>query len=177
MDSLETEVFASYVRDELGIGSLGIIANPAAGTMSYANSFDDFFSALGGEVVIKEELPSNLQEYRSTIAKVLAQAVPAIYIAGVSEEIGNVSRQIRTVNEDVRLLSYQSAEDRRVSEIAGDAVNGLVFSSTTLPGDALGEAHADFVSAFSARFGHKPGIFAAEIYDGFNVVSGSDWSV
>lgn len=171
VDDVETEAFAPYLHRELGIDTVGILANQAAGTMSYANSFEKFFTTLGGKVPIKEVLPQGSSDYRSSIAKVLAEQVPAIYIAGVSHEIGEAVRQIRTFDPEVRLLSYQSAEDRRVVDIAGDSVNGLVFSSTTLPEEALGAPHATFIQAFSARFGNSPGIFAAEIYDGFNIVA------
>jgi branched-chain amino acid transport system substrate-binding protein len=170
VDTIETEEFAAYVRRNMSISAVAILANQAAGTMSYADSFEKYFRALDGKILLKEILPQNSADYRAVINKVLARRPAAIYVAGVSNEIGEVVRQIRSVNTTIVLLSYQSAEDRRVSEIAGSAANGLTFSSTTLPDQALGTAHAAFVREFTSRYGQKPGIFASEIYDAFNVI-------
>lgn len=169
VDTVETEAFAAYVYRDMRITSVGVLADQAAGTMSYANSFSKYFTAQGGTVAATEVLPQDSLDYRSSIAKVLAKKVPAIYLAGVSNEIGELVRQIRSIDRNVILLSYQSAEDKRVVEIAGDAVNGLAFSSTTLPENVLGAAHTAFAADFAAKFGGRPGIFAAESYDAFNV--------
>jgi branched-chain amino acid transport system substrate-binding protein len=171
VDSIETEAFAAYVNHDLHITTVGILADQASGTMSYANSFAKYFAAQGGTVAITEVLPQGSLDYRSSISKVLAKKPAALYLAGVSNEIGELVRQIRSINSQIPLLSYQSAEDKRVIEIAGDSVNGLVFSSTTLPESALGAAHATFVSDFSKKFGEEPGIFGAESYDAFNIVA------
>lgn len=170
VDSIETESFAAYVKRDMNITNIGILADPAAGTMSYANSFVKFFTAQGGTIVINEVLPQGASDYRSSISKILAKKPEAIYLAGVSNEIGELVRQIRSIDSRVTLLSYQSAEDKRVVEIASDAVNGLVFSSTTLPEATLGAPHKAFVDSVSKGSGSQPEVFAAESYDAFNIV-------
>jgi branched-chain amino acid transport system substrate-binding protein len=171
VDSIETEAFASYVNHDMHIATVGILADQAAGTMSYANSFAKYFAAQGGTVVATEVIPQGSLDYRSSISKILAKKPSALYLAAVSNEIGELVRQIRSIDRQIPLLSYQSAEDKRVVEIAQDSVNGLVFSSTTLPDSALGAAHATFVSDFSKKFNEQPGIFGAESYDAFNIVA------
>jgi branched-chain amino acid transport system substrate-binding protein len=169
-DEVETQVFAHYVKNELNIDLVGIIAVDAAGTISYANSFERFFTALNGRVVSKEIVSEAATEYRSPIRKVLQKRPKAVYVSGYSKEIGLIIKQIREIDKEVVLLSYQSAEDRRVLELAGSAVDGLIFSSTTLPEGSLGKRHEEFVASFKERFGKEPGVFTAEIYDALYVL-------
>lgn len=169
-DTIESKAMARYVLEQLRIKNVGIIALEAAGTLSYANSFERFFINSAGIVKVKEIVSEEMREYRSPIMKILNQKVEAIYVSGYSKEIGQIIKQIREVNNSVNMISYQSAEDKRVVEIAGDTVNGVYFSSTTLPSDILGPANTEFVREFTINFGKPPGVFAAEIYDGINIL-------
>lgn len=170
-DIVETEAFAAYVRNELNVPNAGIIALDAAGTLSYANSFESFFTKLGGSVVSKEIVSEAATEYRTPVRKILDNKPAAIYVSGYSKEIGQIVKQIREMDKKVMLLSYQSAEDNRVVQIAGVAVDGMIFSSTTLPEGTLGEKNKQFINNFKDKFGKEPGVFTAEIYDGLYVLA------
>lgn len=170
-DNIETLAFAHFIKEKLDSPNVGIIADRAAGTLSYAESFEKYYKADGGLIVGKEIFQENLKDFRSEILKLLnIKDIQAIYVSGVSMEIGLITKQIRGYNKKIQIISYQSAEDRRVVELAGNTVNGMIYSSTTLPENYLGKAREDFVTEFQKKYGHVPGIFAAEIYDGINIL-------
>jgi len=169
-DNIETQAFAIFLKQDLNLPKIAIIANQATGTLSYANSFEDFYKKNGGTILNKEIFGENQIDFKNIIIKLLSSKPDAFYISGVSMELGLLIKQIREFNKTVMIFSYQSAEDRRVVEIANEQVNGVIFSSTTLPDSIIGSARLKFVDDFMNEYGKKPGIFAAEIFDGINII-------
>lgn len=169
-DNIETIAFAKFVKDKYRCIDIGIIANRASGTLSYATSFENNYMDDNCEVVQKEIYQEGTKDFKEYILKLLNRNVNGIYISGVSMEIGTIVRQIREFDKDIILFSYQSAEDKRVIEIAGEAVDNMYYSTTTLPEIYLGDKRKDFNKAFHKQYGYEPGIFSAEIYDGINVL-------
>ena len=169
-DVVETESFSKFVYDNLKITKIGIIGINASGTTSYANSFKKFYISLGGKITSIELLPENSNDFKNAIMKILHSGANGIYIAGYSTEIGIIIKQIREVNKSIVCLSYQSAEDDRVVELAGKSVDGLIYSSTSIPGNILGNKHEKFIKLFEDKYNKKPGVFAAEIFDGANIL-------
>jgi branched-chain amino acid transport system substrate-binding protein len=169
-DHIETIAFSNFVKKQFGCISIGIIANRASGTLSYANSFEKYYTSLDCPINIKERYQENTKDFKTNISKLLNKDIQGIYVSGVSMEIGTIVRQIREFNKDIQIFSYQSAEDRRVVEIAGDAVDNMYFSSTTLPKKYLGKEREIFETNFKNKYGTSPGIFAPEIYDGINIL-------
>jgi len=169
-DNIETQAFAIFLKQDLNLPKIAIIANQATGTLSYATSFEEFYKKNGGTILNKEIFGENQIDFKNVIIKQLSSNPDAFYISGVSMEIGLLIKQIREINKTVKIFSYQSAEDRRVVEIANEQVNGVVFSSTTLPDSIIGSARLNIVDDFMNEYGKKPGIFAAEIFDGINII-------
>ena len=169
-DNIETSAFAKFLKENYGCLKIGVLANQAAGTLSYANTFKTFYSDLGCEIAITEIYKENLADFKDNITKILSANVDSIYISGVSHEIGLIIKQIRERDKDVKIFSYQSAEDARVVEIAQDFTDGVIFSSTSIPNSYLGKPREQFNKQFSEKFNKEPGIFASEIFDAFNIV-------
>lgn len=170
-DNIETVAFAQFVKNKMNCPNIGIIANQAAGTLSYADSFEKYYTENNCNIASKELFQENLKDFKTPVTKLSNnKEITGIYISGVSMEIGLITKQIRQYNQHIQLYSYQSAEDRRVVELAGETVNGMIFSSTSLPENYLGESREKFINAFKDEFGKVPGIFAPEIYDGFNIL-------
>ncbi len=173
-DNIETLFFSRFILKNLKSPKIGILADRAAGTISYAESFEKYYTQNGGEIVGEVIFQENLKDFRSEIIKILSHKnIQAIYVSGVSMEIGLITKQVREFNKTIQIYSYQSAEDRRVVDLAGYTVDGMVYSSTTLPEKYLGKSREIFVEAFRQKNNQKPGVFAAEIYDGFNILINS----
>lgn len=169
-DYVENQAFSNYIKNNYNFKGIAIIANEATGTLSYANSFEKFYKYIGGIILIEEIFPENQKDFKSIIYKILKHKPDAIYISGYSTEIGLLIKQIREYNNNIQILSYQSAEDPRVVDIAGEAVNGVIYSTTSLPDKLLGGAKEKFNADFQNEYSKKPGIFSSEIYDALNII-------
>lgn len=172
-DYVENKAFSRFVKINFDLPKISIIANQATGTLSYANSFETNYLQEGGKILLKELYAESQKDYKNIITKILSGKPDAIYISGYSMEIGSIIKQIRQFNKNIQLFSYQSAEDSKVPGISGDLVNGLVYSSTTLPDSILGRTRKKFNNDFETEYNKKPGIFTAEIYDAINIVLAS----
>ncbi len=169
-DNIETIAFSKFVKSRFNNLRIAIIANQAAGTLSYANSFEKYYNDLDHKVIDKVLFQENIIDFKNIIQKALQNNPDALYISGVSQDIGLIAKQIREANKDVQLLSYQSAEDERVLELAGTAINDMYYSSTSLPEGYIGDVRMEFMKEFNKSYGNYPGIFACEIYDATNIL-------
>jgi len=172
-DYIENEAFSNFIKVNFNLPRISIIANKAAGTLSYANSFETYYLQSGGKIVRKELYDESQKDFKNLISKVLSDIPDAIYISGYSMEIGSIIRQLKQYNQKIQLLSYQSAEDSKVVNICGNLIDGLIYSSTTLPNNLLSGSRKAFNGEFEKEYSKKPGIFTAEIYDAMNIVLSS----
>ncbi|MDD5148325.1 MAG: ABC transporter substrate-binding protein [Candidatus ainarchaeum sp.] len=87
------------------------------------------FSTLGGEIVIEEQVPSKSEtDFRTQLAKIKA-ANPDVLIFSVTspKQVGLIAKQAKELGFSALFIMPQEIEDQEIINIAGDAVEGLIY--------------------------------------------------
>lgn len=170
-DVYEGSKMAEFAYGNLNVKKVSIITINTAGTRGMADSFKSKFEELGGKVLTYEVGEQGQRDFRTELSKGNKEGVEAFYLVGYSLEIGHMVLQARELGIKTKLLSCQPAEDPQVREIAKQAVEGVIFTTTTLnPEESKGLVEEEFFKRFQERYREKPGSFAPEAYDAINLI-------
>ncbi len=90
------------------------------------DAFANTFVKLGGTIKGTGFFTDQEQNYRNIITKVV-NGVDAIYIVGYYENTALIIRQIREINQNVKILGTSSAENEALIKIAGKAAEGFIY--------------------------------------------------
>src|SRR3990167_2555686 len=117
------------------------------------------------EVVSCEVGEQGQRDFKTQISKANREGVEAFYLVGYAPELGYMVRQIRELGINIKLLSCQPMEDPQVREIAKEALEGVIFTTTTInPNDPEADVGKDFYYKFKEKYKKEPGSYAPESY-------------
>lgn len=142
-----------------------------AGTKGPAEVFQRAFESSGGKMTAMEVAPQGGTDFRTQLTKIKSTNPDAIYVLGYALELGNMLKQARELGITSQLLSFQVMEEPKVSEIAGNAVNGVIFTSPTINDDLASGRTRTFIDGYRKKFGKAPGIFSFNAYDAVYLVA------
>ncbi|MFM9674460.1 bifunctional serine/threonine-protein kinase/ABC transporter substrate-binding protein [Streptomyces brasiliscabiei] len=96
--------------------------------------------------------------------KAVAAGADAVVFTGGQERAGAFAAALRGAGFSGTRLATQRAFGARFLESAGPAADGWVFATTFIDATATPAARS-FSAAYEARYGERPGPYAAEAYD------------
>jgi len=169
-DNYEAEAMAKYAKSQ-GFRRVAIAYVDNAGTKGPAVVFRKSFSGVDTQVVAFEEVPQGVTDVRVQITKLSAAKPDAVYLLGYALELGAMIKQYREQDAKTPILSFQVMEEPKVREIAGNAAEGVVFTTPTIYGSFATGIQKAFITAYRSRHGEDPGIFAANAYDAVYVLA------
>jgi len=170
-DIYEGAAMAELVYVKFGYRKVALFTVDNAGNIGMTNAFKMKYTELGGEILAYEKGPQGGTDFRTQITKIKDTKPEAIYAIGFPLEVGTFMKQSRELGVNAQILSAQTAEDPQVVDIAGNAVNGMIFSTTTLDPDHASEATRNFTSKFEAKYNEKSGSFADYSYDAMKLLA------
>jgi branched-chain amino acid transport system substrate-binding protein len=163
-DNFEAEKMVRYARAK-GYHRIGIAYVDNAGTKGPAAVFRNTFDSQDSHVVAFEEIPQGVTDVRVQVSKLAKSKPDAVYLLGYALELGAMIKQFREQDKMTPILSFQVMEEPKVREIAGDAAEGVIFTTPTIYGNFATGRQKAFIAAYHSRYGEEPGIFAANAYD------------
>lgn len=170
-DRFEGTAFADFVFNNLGLRKVGVVTTTTEGPMGITDNFMKRFKELGGEIPVYEIGNQNDTDFRTQLTKFKNKNLDAAYLVGYPLETGYMIKQARELGFKVKILSAQPAEDPEVRKIAGNAAEGIIFSTTTLDLKAGGEASQQFLDKFQKKYGKEPATYSAEAYDAMKIIT------
>jgi len=169
-DNFEAESMARLAWDK-GFRRIGVAFVDNAGTRGPAEVFRRAITGKGGAVSAYEVVPQGSTDTRIQMTKLTASKPDAVYLLGYALELGSMIKQFREQNASTQILSFQVMEEPKVREIAGQAAEGIVFTTPTIYGDFASGQTKQFIDAYRKKYGEAPGIFAANAYDAVSVLA------
>jgi len=170
-DVIEGSAMAIVIAKEFNHSKGAILATNSAGVVGIGDTFEKTFTSLGNQILAYEKADEGSVDYKSILVKMKSAKPEFIYAIAYPKETGIMIKQIREAGIAVPIFSAQPAEDPQVVDIAGDAVDGVVYSTTTLTSEVLGTTYERFVGNFNTKYSKAPGSFATEAYDAINIVA------
>lgn len=92
-----------------------------------------------------------------------------IFVPGYYTDVGNIALQTRKLGITVPLLGGDGWDSEKLSEIAGEALNGSFYSNHYSNEDPS-ENSRKFLEAYKAKHGRTPDALAALGYDAANIL-------
>jgi len=170
-DFAEGTVMARYAFDNLRLRNGVVLAKEETYAKGIQKVFADEFQRKGGKIQETVEFPPNTDEFMAFADRVAVLKPDFVYVAAYAEEIAKIITDLKKVGYGGIILTTSSfAAAATIAEV-GSAAEGAYFTQSTFQtrGDLSPEVQA-FVSAYRARFGSEPDLYAAHGYDALNML-------
>lgn len=161
---------AKWISDE-EYEAIAVVTQQEEQQLSAGNAARDALAELGANVVVDQEFTPGEASYSGVLSTVLAAQPDVIYLAGGQESsltIINEASQLGYAGD--WLFSADLATDETVQAAGADILEGVahtVVSST----DQETEVYQQFVEIHMEVNGEEPGPFAANAFDGMNLIA------
>jgi len=169
-DVLEGASMAEFARD-LGLDRVAILSVDNDYGVSLARVFDERFRASGGSIVASASFTEgDASSITSAVGTVAPAAARGIYIPAYSADLAIALSALRGAGQRAILLGT-SATTPELIRSAGPAAENLVFPMPSFDATSSDPPVRSFVTAFRARFGEDPDVYAAHAYDTVRVLA------
>jgi branched-chain amino acid transport system substrate-binding protein len=172
-DELEALNTADYVFNVVHVQEAAVIAQQSEFGLGQKNSFIQRFRLLGGRALGQESYPPNAsaEDIATHVGRLLEGDPPAIYIAGYAEGTAAVARAIRDAGSTAALFGTGAVLASDLIAAGGEAVEGLVFPQASYDPDSNAGPVRAFVTAYEAKYGATPDVYAAHGYDAVKMIA------
>lgn len=162
------KVFSSYdtlnkqnVKNmvDLGVKKAGLIYGNTETGISSAKIFSDMIKADGIDIT-SEAYNYGDTDFTSQFSKMLNNGATNLFVNMNTNEQGLAFKQIRRLGHEELIFANEGACAPEVRKVAGDAANGVVFSSVNVIPDTIEEALTDiektFLTDYKNAYGEMP---------------------
>jgi branched-chain amino acid transport system substrate-binding protein len=168
-DNVQAAAGAEYSFKNFGKNAYLLWDKGVEYTTLLGGYFKSRYTELGGTLVLEDSYDDKATDFSAQIAKVkaLPQQPDFYYIAAMPYNVGPVVKQFRDAGLTGPIVGGDGYDTPDILSVAGDAANGVWFSTHALI-DATGgtEGIKKFIAAYKAEYGHDPeNAFAALGYD------------
>ena len=163
---------ADYQASQQGIRRVAVaydLRNQAY-SESWLAEYQKAFAAHGGKVALVETYYSGDDVNFATIVERLLKTKPdAVLVIANSLDAAMFAQQVRKRDQHVHIATSEWAATERLSEIGGNAVEGVMIAQF-LDRDSNNPSFLAFRKAYIERFSMEPGFGGVTAFDATNVV-------
>jgi branched-chain amino acid transport system substrate-binding protein len=134
-----------------------------------AEFFRDAFVKRGGRIVAYESYAKDDVDFSALLTKLKLANPDLLFVPDYYNKVGLIAKQARQMGITARLMGGDGWDSPEMTRIAGDAIEGGVFTNHYSPQDPRPEVQA-WVAKYRARFGTEPDALATLAYDGTNLL-------
>jgi branched-chain amino acid transport system substrate-binding protein len=170
-DAFQGRAVAEFVYNELGLTTAGTIHDGSAYAEALQQVFADEFAALGGTIVIQEQVGKDTTDMTPVLTRVAGAEPEVLYYPIFVAAGGYITDQARDVPglEDTVLIGSDGMFTADFVTAAGPAAEGMYLSSPNF--SAFQAGYADFLAKYQTKVGSGAiSAFHAHAYDAFNIL-------
>jgi len=164
-DSYDGSFLAGFANDKLHAKRAAVIYLQVASVSAVTKVFKEEFEAQGGTVVAMETYKEGDTDFRTQILKAQQSRPDIILIPGYLNEMATLLRQAKQLGVKTQFLSISTFYDPKILQLAGNAAEGVLFSSPMFDTKSTDPEVESFVGAFRSKYGRDPDILAGYGYD------------
>lgn len=165
IDPFQGYVMAKFAREELDIDQVAVLFDQSqAYSKGLKDDFSRAFKSMGGIIVSEQAYSTGDTDFSAQLTSIRNAKPQAIFLPGYYNDVGNIALQARRLGITAPFLGSDGWTSDKLTEIAGDALNGSFYSDHTSPDDPRAELQA-FRNEFRARYNESPDSMAALGYD------------
>ncbi|HEY47295.1 MAG: hypothetical protein AMJ88_00095 [Anaerolineae bacterium SM23_ 63] len=164
-DDLQAEVTADFLRQDLGLSTLGILHDQSIYGQGVAEAVLGKFSAAGGDITAEEGITRGDVDFSAVIASVLAGNPEAIYFGGMDAEGALIISQLRSAGFEGVFFGPDGIKSKPTYiDASGGAAEGS-YATFGAVGGATGydEWEVKFTELYDAPVAYAPGSYDAAL--------------
>lgn len=163
-DTYDGDFLARYVAGN-NMKKVAVIYLQVSSISSVVETFVSVAREEGVEICSKEGYLEGNRDFRALLLKAKQQQPDAIFIPGYLNEMAVLLKQAKELGISIPFISVSTFYDPKILELAGDAAEGVVFSSPAFDPKSQSAEIESFVKAFKKAYGREPDILAGYGYD------------
>lgn len=157
--------YAAELLQKQKVKRLALIYSKEIYGTDLADSIEENFKALGGEVVAKEGIEDQSTDVDETIKTVKAANPEAIYIVVLSRTTGvALVLEAKKLGVTAQLYATESMKDPAFLSDTGTSAEGMIV-------DSVSDGTESFSAKYQAAYGQASNSYSAQSYDAFNAVA------
>jgi branched-chain amino acid transport system substrate-binding protein len=166
-DNSQAPVAAQFIKDQLKASKVAVVDDKS----EYGKGIADIVrKTLGSAATVSDAINVQAQDYSSTVSKVKAGNVDAIFYGGYYAEGGRLLKQLRDAGVKATFVSDDGAKDDNLIKTAGQsAAEGAYMTCPCAPPEKVKNG-TKFISDYKSAFNADPGTYSAEGYDAANMI-------
>ncbi len=170
LDSIQGEEMAQYAVNNIKAKTAAVLSEEGSDySRELAQSFEEDFTRLGGQVVLKQSYAPTQQDFKGQLDAVRSANPDVIYIPGRYNQAGVIAKEAKELGIKAVLLGADAWNDPQLFQLGGDALDGAYITSHYSADDPT-QMIRDFTSAYKKRYGNAPDQTAARAYDAMRVL-------
>ena len=162
---------ATFAFQELDVTKAATINDGDPYTQGLTDTFEQVFTALGGDVVLATTVNKGDTDMRPVLSAVAASGAELLFLPVFRMEGDYLVLQVREVEglEKVTLMTAEGLYFEAFIQAVGEAGVGMYFTAPFMP---QGPAYDAFVSRYEAKYGEPPAStpYHAHVYDAANLL-------
>lgn len=158
-DDFQGPVMAKFAYDDLGLRKVAVMTDiKQPYSQGLSESFKKNFVDMGGEIIIEENYESGATQFSGQLSNIKESSPDGIFLSGYFNEVGPIAKQARDlgIDKSVKLMGGDGWDSAEILSSGGDAIVGGYFCNHYNEREDRAQV-TDFLSAFQAKFGTKPG--------------------
>ena len=169
-DAFQGPNMANYMAEKLNIKSVYVLDDSGAYGVGLADAYQAQAEKKGVKILGRDRLDPKAADYSAVLTKIKALNPQALYYGGVAQAGVKVAKQAYEIIPDVIKAGGDGVAGASFLTGAGfPAVEGW-YATRASPHLVNDTRAADFVKAYSARFGIGPDDYTITAYDGTLVI-------
>lgn len=126
---------------------------------------------MGAKIISEDSFPSGEKEFTPVLTKIKGLNPDLIYMPCYSPEGSQIVRQAKTLGITSKILGTEGIDSTvEFLGVVQGAAEGVVIT-TNLNRDSQRKVVQEFIADFNKKYGHKPDMVAASVYDAFMVMA------
>lgn len=169
-DQYEGLVLARLAGDTLGYQTAAVLYIDNEYGSGLVDVFGAAFVGAGGTIVSREAFAEEATDFVEPLERI-AEASPQVILLVGYAQMGDILVEARTAGLTQQVLSSVMFDNPEILAAAGEAAEGVLFTSWTPDPITPSPERQAFDAAYRVRHGVGPGIFAAESYDAMRLLA------
>jgi branched-chain amino acid transport system substrate-binding protein len=156
---------------ERNVKNIALISQVSDYTQALSNAFKNEFENLGGNIVIEQSFQETQNDFSAMLLKFKNQNIEYVYLTALSKQMGYILKQAAQINYYPQWFTNLTVNTDDCKNIAGEARNGVIFSTPYVDFENLNEQGKAFKAIYIKKYGKEPDATVAHSFDAVNILT------
>lgn len=163
--TVESKLLAEFAFNKFGFRRAAVLYADVAYGEGARSIFSDSFRKLDGSIISETSFREDGLDFRAQIREVKNANPEVVYLPGHTKDMAKILKQAYEMGFRPQWLSYTAFEGEDILRIAGNAAEGVIYTSMSLDYESAPSIEKQFIDKFKIKYSIIPGIYSATGYD------------